>query len=69
MEGAYNVSCFAHLLTVIAILMQIFTPILHWIDGKNGPAPKPVPYPYGSRGPKELDSFIAKYGYKRTVPE
>ncbi len=48
---------------------QIFTPILHWIDGKNGPAPKPVPYPYGSRGPKELDPFISKYGYKRTVAE
>ena len=49
--------------------LQIFTPILHWIEGKSGPAPKPVPYPYGSRGPKELDSFIGKYGYKRTVPE
>ena len=47
--------------------MQIFTPILHWIDGKSGPAPKPVQYPYGSRGPKELDPFIAKYGYKRSV--
>ena len=48
---------------------QIFTPILHWIEGKSGPAPKPVPYPYGSRGPKELDSFIGKYGFKRTVPD
>ncbi|PCH41210.1 glucose-6-phosphate 1-dehydrogenase [Wolfiporia cocos MD-104 SS10] len=51
------------------VAWKIFTPILHWIDGRNGPAPKPVPYPYGSRGPKELDAFIAKYGYKRTVPE
>ncbi|CDO76273.1 hypothetical protein BN946_scf184470.g31 [Trametes cinnabarina] len=51
------------------VAWKIFTPILHWIDGKNGPAPKPVPYPYGSRGPKELDSFIQKYGYKRTVAE
>ena len=46
---------------------QIFTPILHWIEGKSGPAPKPVPYPYGSRGPKELESFISKYGFKRAV--
>ncbi|KAI0921849.1 hypothetical protein AcW1_004289 [Taiwanofungus camphoratus] len=51
------------------VAWKIFTPILHWIDGKNGPSPKPVPYPYGSRGPKELDPFIAKYGYKRTTPE
>lgn len=46
-------------------LIQIFTPILHWIDGQNGARPKPVSYPYGSRGPKELDDFIKKYGYKR----
>jgi len=44
---------------------KIFTPILHWIDGRDGPAPKPVPYPYGSRGPKELDGFIGKFGFKR----
>ncbi|KAI0751961.1 glucose-6-P dehydrogenase [Irpex lacteus] len=47
------------------VAWKIFTPILHWIDGKLGPAPRPVPYPYGSRGPKELDAFIGKYGYKR----
>jgi glucose-6-phosphate 1-dehydrogenase len=45
--------------------VQIFTPILHWIEGKDGQAPRPVPYPYGSRGPKELNDFVAKYGYKR----
>jgi hypothetical protein len=44
---------------------QIFTPILHWIDGQSGPRPKPVPYSYGSRGPEEMDDFIAKYGFKR----
>jgi glucose-6-phosphate 1-dehydrogenase len=44
---------------------QIFTPILHWIDGQNGPGPKLEQYPYGSRGPKQLDAFIGKYGYKR----
>ncbi|KAF8974546.1 glucose-6-P dehydrogenase [Flammula alnicola] len=49
------------------VAWKIFTPILHWIDGQNGPRPHPVPYPYGSRGPKELDAFIAKYGYKRNA--
>ncbi|KIK57900.1 hypothetical protein GYMLUDRAFT_98348 [Collybiopsis luxurians FD-317 M1] len=44
---------------------KIFTPILHWTDGKDG-EPKPVPtkYKYGSRGPNGLDDFLAKYGYK-----
>jgi glucose-6-phosphate 1-dehydrogenase len=50
-------------------MYQIFTPILHWIDGKEGPRPKPSPYPYGSRGPKELDGFIGKLGYKRAATE
>jgi len=47
------------------VAWKIFTPILHWTEGKQGPAPKPRPYPYGSRGPKELNEFIEKYGYKR----
>lgn len=47
------------------VAWKIFTPILHWIEGKAGPPPKPLQYPYGSRGPKELDSFIRKYGYRR----
>ncbi|EIN10632.1 glucose-6-phosphate 1-dehydrogenase [Punctularia strigosozonata HHB-11173 SS5] len=47
------------------VAWKIFTPILHWIDGQSGPRPHPVGYPYGSRGPKELEAFIAKYGYKR----
>jgi glucose-6-phosphate 1-dehydrogenase len=47
------------------VAWKIFTPILHWIDGQSGPRPRPVQYPYGSRGPKELEAFIAKYGYKR----
>ncbi|KAJ8509323.1 hypothetical protein ONZ45_g8494 [Pleurotus djamor] len=46
---------------------KIFTPILHWIDGKTGQRPRPVNYPYGARGPKELDPFIQKYGYKRST--
>jgi len=41
---------------------KIFTPILHAIDeGKI----KNKSYAYGSRGPKELDEFVGKYGYKR----
>jgi len=49
------------------VAWKIFTPILHWIDGKNGARPRPVSYPYGSRGPKELEDFISKYGYKRNA--
>ena len=45
---------------------KIFTPVLHWIDGKDGPAPKPQPYPYGSRGPKNVDAFTESYGFKRS---
>nr|XP_018261563.1 glucose-6-phosphate dehydrogenase [Kwoniella dejecticola CBS 10117]OBR83721.1 glucose-6-phosphate dehydrogenase [Kwoniella dejecticola CBS 10117] len=49
------------------VAWKIFTPILHWIDGKD--APKPEPYPYGSRGPKQIDEFTNKYGYKRSPQE
>jgi len=49
------------------VAWKIFTPILHWIDGKSGARPHPVSYPYGSRGPKELDAFISKYGFKRST--
>ncbi|KAN0131482.1 Glucose-6-phosphate dehydrogenase, C-terminal domain containing protein [Lactarius tabidus] len=52
------------------VAWKIFTPILHWIDGKkDGPRPRPLSYPYGSRGPKELDAFIAKYGFIRADPK
>ncbi|KAJ7590927.1 glucose-6-phosphate 1-dehydrogenase [Mycena floridula] len=47
------------------VAWKIFTPILHWIEGLNGPRPRPVNYPYGSRGPKELDAFVEKYGFRR----
>ncbi|KAF8238693.1 glucose-6-P dehydrogenase [Tricholoma matsutake] len=47
------------------VAWKIFTPILHWIDGIDGPTPHPAPYPYGSRGPEDLDRFIARYGFKR----
>ncbi|KAJ6485038.1 glucose-6-phosphate 1-dehydrogenase [Mycena vitilis] len=47
--------------------LDIFTPILHWIDGQSGAAPKPEPYAYGSRGPAELNAFMQRYGYQRTA--
>ena len=48
------------------VAWKIFTPLLHWIDGKGpGPKPQPEAYPYGARGPKDSAAFSAKYGYKR----
>ncbi|KAI8146977.1 glucose-6-phosphate dehydrogenase [Fennellomyces sp. T-0311] len=41
---------------------RIFTPLLHTIDRDRI---QPKPYPYGSRGPKELDEFVSKYGIVR----
>ncbi|KAI9253860.1 glucose-6-phosphate dehydrogenase [Phascolomyces articulosus] len=43
---------------------SIFTPLLHQIDQRTD-----LPlhtYPYGSRGPAELDAFVRKYGYDRS---
>ncbi|EOR00405.1 hypothetical protein E3P92_03463 [Wallemia ichthyophaga] len=48
------------------IAWKIFTPILHWIEGANGEKPTPDSYEYGSRGPKGVEEFQAKFGYKRT---
>lgn len=41
---------------------SIFTPLLNHIES-NGVVPHS--YPYGSRGPVQLDAFVAKYGFKR----
>jgi len=41
---------------------EIFTPILHKIDSGTI---KCESYPYGSRGPDSISSFVQKYGYKR----
>ncbi|KAI7857716.1 glucose-6-phosphate dehydrogenase [Circinella umbellata] len=41
---------------------RIFTPLLHKIERDRI---EPKPYPYGSRGPKELDDFVKKYGVVR----
>ncbi|KAL0144748.1 glucose-6-phosphate dehydrogenase [Mucor lusitanicus] len=43
---------------------KIFTPLLHKIDGHDADVDI-KPYKYGSRGPKELDDFVKKYGYHR----
>ena len=40
---------------------RIFTPLLHRIEREKI---KPIPYIYGSRGPKEADELAAKVGFK-----
>jgi glucose-6-phosphate 1-dehydrogenase len=39
---------------------KIFTPILHQIEQQKI---QPIPYAFGSRGPKPIDEFVAKHGY------
>ncbi|KAI9483217.1 MAG: glucose-6-phosphate dehydrogenase [Benjaminiella poitrasii] len=43
---------------------KIFTPLLHKIDRHDADV-EIKPYRYGSRGPKELEDFVKKYGYHR----
>ncbi|KAG5519714.1 hypothetical protein PMAC_001871 [Pneumocystis sp. 'macacae'] len=38
---------------------KIFTPLLHYLDNNNDIIP--IPYPYGSKGPKELNDYIRNY--------
>ncbi|KAH3893861.1 glucose-6-phosphate 1-dehydrogenase-like isoform X2 [Dreissena polymorpha] len=42
---------------------RIFTPLLHKIEKEKI---KPIPYIFGSRGPKESDEMSAKYDFKYT---
>ena len=42
---------------------RIFTPILHKIENEKV---KPIPYLYGSRGPKEADELNKRLGFVRT---
>jgi len=42
---------------------RIFTPLLHHIEQER---PKPIPYVYGSRGPKEADELLAKNNFVYT---
>lgn len=39
---------------------RIFTPLLHQIEAEK---PQPVPYTYGSRGPKEADELMKRAGF------
>ncbi|GAA5814407.1 hypothetical protein MFLAVUS_007903 [Mucor flavus] len=43
---------------------NIFTPLLHKIETHDAEVDIKQ-YEYGSRGPKELDAFVKKYGYHR----
>ncbi|KAG0330073.1 Glucose-6-phosphate 1-dehydrogenase [Dissophora globulifera] len=45
---------------------KIFTPILKKIDEGHH---DPIPYAFGSRGPKGVSEFVAKYGYHRGKQE
>ena len=45
----------------LAAAWDIFTPLLHAIDG--GRAPPPHVYPYGSRGPPQSDDLVRRLGY------
>jgi glucose-6-phosphate 1-dehydrogenase len=44
----------------LEVAWDIFTPLLHQLDAK---AVDPILYEFGSKGPKESDDFLAKFGY------
>ncbi|KAI8992550.1 glucose-6-phosphate dehydrogenase [Pilobolus umbonatus] len=45
---------------------KIFTPLLHTIEKEKI---KPKLYPFGTRGPKELNAFVHRYGVERNKHE
>lgn len=45
----------------LAEAWRIFTPVLKEIETVKEP---PLPYKFGSRGPKQADHLVTKYGYK-----
>lgn len=47
----------------LAEAWRIFTPLLHQIEQDK---PAPIPYTYGSRGPKEADDLLAKNNFVYT---
>lgn len=47
----------------LAEAWRIFTPLLHKTESERI---KPIPYPFGSRGPTESDDLISKHGYIRS---
>ncbi|XBW36715.1 hypothetical protein QEN19_002291 [Hanseniaspora menglaensis] len=40
---------------------KLFTPLLNYLEGKD--APVPSIYPYGSRGPENLNEYMKAHGY------
>jgi len=47
----------------LAAAWDVFTPVLKYLEECKV---KPIPYEFGSRGPREADEFIAKYGFRLT---
>jgi len=45
---------------------KIFTPLLHKLEREKI---QPKPYKFGTRGPDELNDFVARYGYTRGSQE
>lgn len=45
----------------LSISWGLFTPLLNYLESKDGPQPEI--YPYGSKGPKDLRKFLNKHGY------
>ncbi|KAG0690789.1 Glucose-6-phosphate 1-dehydrogenase [Pichia californica] len=45
----------------LEVSWALFTPLLNYLESENGP--QPIPYPYGSRGPKGLSEFMKEHGY------
>lgn len=46
---------------------RVFTPLLHYLD--NTKEIKPSPYPYGSRGPPEIDDYLDSYGFQPSTKD
>uniref|UniRef100_A0AAX7VRF7 Glucose-6-phosphate 1-dehydrogenase n=1 Tax=Astatotilapia calliptera TaxID=8154 RepID=A0AAX7VRF7_ASTCA len=40
---------------------RIFTPLLHQVEKEK---PRPIPYTYGSRGPREADDLLKRVGFR-----
>ena len=45
----------------LAEAWRIFTPVLREIEDSKEP---PLPYKFGSRGPKQADHLVSRHGYK-----
>ncbi|ODV61126.1 glucose-6-phosphate dehydrogenase [Ascoidea rubescens DSM 1968] len=51
----------------LEVSWKLFTPLLNYLEGPDGPAP--VKYPYGARSPPGLDKFLNEHNYKFTNNE